>query len=103
MQSDAVVKTGQKVVAGDLIGYADSTGLSTGDHLHFGLKPQAWNETDWSWFNVEQGNGYGGAIDPTPYFNHFFAEDAKTVIVVLQQTVQVLTAYVAALIAKRSA
>jgi murein DD-endopeptidase MepM/ murein hydrolase activator NlpD len=33
--SNFVVKTGEKLTAGDLIGYAGSTGNSTGTHLHF--------------------------------------------------------------------
>jgi murein DD-endopeptidase MepM/ murein hydrolase activator NlpD len=65
----AVVKTGQVVETGDLIGYADNTGASTGDHLHFGLKPQAYNESDFAFYNVEQKNGYLGSINPTPYFD----------------------------------
>lgn len=69
VQDDAVVKTGTSVKNGDLIGYADNTGASTGDHLHFGLKPQAWNEANWAFYNPEQNNGYNGAIDPTPYFD----------------------------------
>lgn len=63
------VTNGQSIKMGDLIGYADSTGFSTGDHLHFGLKPMANNEPAGSWINIEQNNGYLGAIDPLPYFN----------------------------------
>jgi len=66
---------GLKVKAGDLIGYADSTGLSTGDHLHYGLKPMSGGESDNTYLNLENGNGYYGAIDPEPYFNGLFAQD----------------------------
>jgi hypothetical protein len=48
---------GQKVRAFDLIGLGDSTGKSTGNHLHFGLYP-----TD-----EPLNNGYAGAVDPLPY------------------------------------
>jgi murein DD-endopeptidase MepM/ murein hydrolase activator NlpD len=65
-----VVKVNQQVKAGDLIGLADNTGMSTGSHLHFGLKPVKQGEQAWSWFNLEQNNGYGGAIDPLPYFDN---------------------------------
>src|SRR6185436_20320128 len=36
---EILVTVGQKVKAFDLIGLADSTGNSTGNHLHFGLYP----------------------------------------------------------------
>lgn len=32
-----IVKTGQTVTAGEVIGYVGSTGLSKGNHLHFGI------------------------------------------------------------------
>ena len=61
------VAKGQKVREGDLIGWADNTGLSSGTHLHFELKPV--RRGFWGRFrNVFQKNGYFGAIDPEPYF-----------------------------------
>lgn len=63
------VYVGKKVNCGDLIAYADNTGASSGAHLHFGLKPIRQGEQDWVWWNVEQDNGYNGAIDPTPYIS----------------------------------
>lgn len=68
-QSPIADKTGFTAVkCGDLIGYADNTGESTGDHVHFGLKPVAQGENWGTWYNVAQQNGYNGAIDPMPYF-----------------------------------
>lgn len=69
---------GIKIKTGEIIGYADNTGFSSGDHLHFGLKPiipgkgvTAGDAPDigiGNWVNVEQNNGFKGSIDSTPYF-----------------------------------
>lgn len=69
------VTAGQKVRTGEVIALADNTGFSTGDHLHFGLKPVYAGENDWTWWNSEQENGYKGAIDPAPHFTGLFAVD----------------------------
>lgn len=63
------VTAGTKVKQGQVIAEADNTGASLGSHLHFGLKPVLPGEEAWQWYNLEQNNGYNGAIDPTPFLN----------------------------------
>lgn len=55
----------EEIKAGQIIGWCDNTGkYTTGDHLHFGLK-----KTNGNGNTINYNNGYGGAIDPTAYFN----------------------------------
>ncbi len=59
---------GKAVKKGDLVGYSDSTGQSTGTHLHWALKPVAtYGESNNAFYNLEQNNGYFGCIDPMPF------------------------------------
>jgi murein DD-endopeptidase MepM/ murein hydrolase activator NlpD len=88
-----VSQIGIPVKNGDLIGYADNTGLSTGDHLHFGLKPQAKNESNGTWINTAQTNGYNGAIDPMPYFDGTYPQqihNMETQVSLLKKVVDFL-------------
>lgn len=67
------VKEGDIVETGDLLGYADNSGQSTGPHLHFGMYySNQYGAT------LQKDNGYGGALDPTPYFRNYFVLDVMS-------------------------
>lgn len=87
------VKASQEVKVGDILGEADTTGSAKGAHLHFGLKPIKQGEAEWVWENVEQNNGYKGAIDPAPYWNGYYAENAQQVLGILQKIIDLLNQF----------
>lgn len=72
------VQRGQKVLAGDLLGLADNTGVSAGDHLHYELKPVVYDGSTLT--NVLQDNGFFGAVDPSLYMTEVHAVDVQNLI-----------------------
>lgn len=82
-------QTGQVVKGGDLLGLADSTGYSTGNHLHRDLK-----ECDANYNTLNHENGYLGAIDMNPFFMNIFIVDymnlLKSQISILQKIIETI-------------
>lgn len=58
------VYDGQVIKSGDLIGYCDTTGASSGDHDHDGFKPLNSSSLEDKKF---PNNGYTGSVDPRTY------------------------------------
>ena len=54
-----VIKQGDKIVCGELLGYADSTGFSTGNHLHFAVA-----KVDSNGMRINRDNGFQGYLNP---------------------------------------
>lgn len=63
-QNAIACKVGDYLYSGNLVGYMGNTGnvignaYSDGTHLHYGYRPG----------NYDKNNGYGGFIDPLPFF-----------------------------------
>ena len=75
-ETDFVVKEGQTILTGDLIGYGDTTGMATGSHLHRDMKPMILENNS---YKVQfPNNGYFGAIDFGPYYYNIFVLDFLT-------------------------
>lgn len=81
----SVVHRGDKVMTGQLLGYADSTGYSTGDHLHFEIK-----EIDKNGNIMNYDNGFFGAIDPEPLMYSDYAVEINNLRLLIEKlTLQV--------------
>ncbi len=61
-----VVKVGDKVTTGQLLGLSNNTGQSTGPHLHLSVIPVA---TDSSRRKLDPNNGYNGCTNPMLYLD----------------------------------
>ena len=79
------IRVGTKVSVGDVIGFPDSTGVSSGDHIHFEVKPVkhiSQGNEDITYENILQDNGFFGAINPEPFFIGKYAIDEYSNILV---------------------
>ena len=77
------VSFGQRVRMGELIGYADNTGLSSGDHLHFELKAVEYLNNSQVTFNVYQSNGYVGSPKSRAVFQREIRRGLRRISLVL--------------------
>lgn len=67
MKDTPLVKNGDWVKRGQLIGYVGSTGNSSGPHLHYDIlnfKPTSWTTYVYGWSKNRVASAY---IDPSPY------------------------------------
>lgn len=67
------VVAGQWVESGDLLGWCDSTGYSTGNHLHSDIKEMIKENGVYKIKNYN--NGTFGTVDIQPYFKNIFVKD----------------------------
>lgn len=67
---DVTHSDGTTITPGMLIGWADNTGASSGDHLHWSMKLCTKDGAP-----LNAGNGYYGAVDFEPYYINSFILD----------------------------
>ena len=83
---------GQVLESGDLIGYADNTGLSTRSHLHRDIKPMY--SVNGKYEVMFPQNGWLGCVDLEPYFTNTFIldlmENLKTQVSIITQMIEII-------------
>jgi murein DD-endopeptidase MepM/ murein hydrolase activator NlpD len=94
-----VVKAGDVLESGQLIGYGNSTGFSTGNHLHFGMKPQLIGP-DGNYYTPNKDDGMLGCIDPMPFYENVFIVDLmnnlQAQVGILQKIINLILAFLKA-------
>lgn len=84
-----LVEKGQLVKAGDPLMVCDSTGFSTGNHLHISTY-----FVDAGGKKIRTGSkDTNYDFDPSPFFNRFYAQDAQNVLGILHRIIALLKAY----------
>ena len=73
---------GDVLEVGDEVALPDSTGFSTGPHIHFGC--YRLNED----MTFMDSNEAQNSFNPIPYFNKYFAQDAQLVISILSSIIE---------------
>jgi murein DD-endopeptidase MepM/ murein hydrolase activator NlpD len=68
------VEAGDKIKAGQLIGLTDSTGYSSGNHLHWEGQPMDIDAGGHPYL-TQNANGIGAAIDIEPFLNGIYADE----------------------------
>lgn len=72
---------GDTIRFGQYLGRGDNTGISTGDHLHFGFK-----ECEKNGNGLNKDNGYYGALDFTPLYSGRYVVDVDKEITEMKLT-----------------
>ena len=80
-------KAGDVLEIGDEIAIPDSTGYSTGDHIHFGCYRVDENMT---FIDKNEANG---SFDPSLYWNKYYAKDSTKIFGALYQIIALLTGF----------
>jgi hypothetical protein len=89
------VKAGDEVESGQLLGWCDNTGASTGSHLHRDMKLMGKNPTNGSLYVVYPNNGTYGTVRWDDYYTPIFILDQiknlKGQVSILQKLIDLWT------------
>lgn len=91
------VKVNDKVEIGTLLGWADTTGASSGNHNHFAVAALTDN-----YAFAHPNNGYRGWTNPEPYMFNIFALEVQTKLKRISEQLAIIAEQIAEFLRKRS-